>query len=129
MGVRKEVKESQENRYAEVGDNQPIPLLYVLSGFSCLTFCDPMNCSLPHSSIRGISRQEYWSGLPCLPPGDLPDPGIEPISLRFPELAGRFFATSATWKTPLVIRKCVLMLNQSISPGNFSYPVVWSCEE
>ena len=76
-----------------------------------------------------FSRQEYWSGLPCLPPGDLPDPGMEPTSLRSPALAGRVFATSATWKTPLVIRKCVLMLNQSISPGNFSYPVIWSHEE
>ena len=36
----------------------------------------------------GFSRQEYWSGLPLLPPGDLPDPGIEPVS---PKLAGGFF--------------------------------------
>ena len=43
----------------------------------------------------GFSRQEYWSGLPCLPPGDLPDPGIEPESLMFPALAGGFFTTSA----------------------------------
>ena len=46
----------------------------------------------------GLSRQEYWSGLPCPPPGDLPDPGIEPASLVSPELAGRFFTTSATWE-------------------------------
>ena len=36
----------------------------------------------------GFSRQEYWSGLPCPPPGDLPDPGIE---LESPSLAGGFF--------------------------------------
>ena len=42
----------------------------------------------------GFSRQEYWSGLPCCPPGDLPDPGIEPESLMSPELAGGFFTTS-----------------------------------
>ena len=41
-------------------------------------------------------RQEYWSGLPCPPPGDLPDSGIEPTSLESPALAGRFFTTSAT---------------------------------
>ena len=41
-------------------------------------------------SVR-FSRQEYWSGLPYLPPGDLPDPGIEPISLASPALADRFF--------------------------------------
>ena len=44
----------------------------------------------------GFSRQEYWSGLPCPPPGDLPDPGIEPMSLMSPALAGRFFTSSAT---------------------------------
>ena len=37
-----------------------------------------MNCSPPGSSIHGIFRQEYWSGLPFPSPGDLPDPGIEP---------------------------------------------------
>ena len=42
--------------------------------------CDPMGCSPPRSSAHGFSRQEYWSGLPCPPPGDLPDPGIEPGS-------------------------------------------------
>ena len=46
----------------------------------------------------GFSRQEYWSGLPCPPPGDLPDSGIEPESLMSPALAGRFFTTSATWE-------------------------------
>ena len=44
----------------------------------------------------GFSRQEYWSGLPCPPPGDRPDPGMEPRSLMFPALASRFFTTSAT---------------------------------
>ena len=47
----------------------------------------------------GFSRQEYWSGLQCPPPGDLPDPGIEPRSLLFPALAGGFLTTSATWET------------------------------
>ena len=44
-----------------------------------------------------FSRKEYWSGLPCPPPGDLPDSGIEPASLRSPALAGGFFTTRATW--------------------------------
>ena len=42
------------------------------------------------SPSMGFSRQEYWNGLPCSPPGDLPDPGIEPTS---PALAGGFFTT------------------------------------
>ena len=42
-----------------------------------------------------FSRQEYWSGLPFPPPGDLPNPGVEPTSPLSPALAGGFFATSA----------------------------------
>ena len=39
----------------------------------------------------GFFQQEYWSGLPCTPPGDLPDPGIEPESLKSPALGeGQF---------------------------------------
>ena len=49
-------------------------------------------CQAPLS--MGFSRWEQWSGLPCPPPGDLPDPGIEPVSLMAPALASRFFTTS-----------------------------------
>ena len=44
----------------------------------------------------GFSRQEYWSGLPFSPPGDRPDPGIEPMSLMSPALAGGFFTTASS---------------------------------
>jgi len=53
---------------------------------SCLTLCDPTDCSPPGSSVHGIPRQEYWNGLPCPPPEDLPHPGIE---LESPAVAGR----------------------------------------
>ena len=53
-------------------------------------------CQVPLSI--GFSRQEYWSGLPFLTPGDLPDPGIEPMSLVSPALAGGFFTTRAAWE-------------------------------
>ena len=43
-------------------------------------------------------REEYWSGLPFPPPRYLPDPGIEPMSLVSPALAGGFFTTSITWE-------------------------------
>ena len=48
---------------------------------SCLTLCDPMDY-IAHQTpwSTGFSRQEYWSGLPFPPPGDLPDPGNEPAS-------------------------------------------------
>ena len=44
--------------------------------------------------------QEYWSGLPCPPPGDLPNPGIEPMSLFPAAFAGRLFTASTTWGSP-----------------------------
>ena len=64
----------------------------------CPTVCDPMDCSLPGPLSMGFSRQEYWSGLPFPPPGDLPNSEIDPMSLVSPALAGRFFTTSATWE-------------------------------
>ena len=47
-----------------------------------------------------FSRQEYWSGLPFPLPGDLPDPGIRPMSHLSPALAGSFFTTRAPWEVP-----------------------------
>ena len=52
-----------------------------------------VGCQAP--STEGFPRQKYWSGLPFLPPGDLPDPGIEPAS---PVLAGRFVTTEPQGK-------------------------------
>ena len=62
-------------------------------------------CQAPLS--MKFSRQEYWSGLPCLPawhlPDPGPDPGIEPTSLMSPALAGRFFTTSTNWEAPQIL--------------------------
>ena len=62
----------------------------MLSPFSrvCL-FAIPWTVAHQAPLSMGFSRQEYWSGLPCPPPGDLPDPGI-----------GGFFTASATWEIP-----------------------------
>ena len=49
---------------------------------------------------KGFSRQAYCNGLPCPPPEDLPDPGMEPKSLTSPALAGGFFTTNTTWEAP-----------------------------
>ena len=54
----------------------------------CLTLFDPMDCQAPLS--MGFCRQEYWSGLPFPSLGDLPNPGIEPVSHA---LVGSFFTT------------------------------------
>ena len=52
--------------------------------------------TIAHSAplSMGFSRQEYWGGLLCPPPGYLPNPGIEPASLTSPALSGGFFTTS-----------------------------------
>ena len=67
---------------------------------SCLTLCDPTDCSPPGSFAHGSSRQEYWNELPFAILGDLLDPEIESVSLASPATAGRFFTTSATCEAP-----------------------------
>ena len=70
----------------------------MLSRFSSVQLCaTPWTTACQAPLSIGFSRQEYWSGLPCPPPGDLPDPEIEPMSLTAPAMAGKFFTTSATW--------------------------------
>ena len=61
----------------------------------------------------GFSRQEYWSGLPCPPAGDLPCPGIEPGS---PALAGRYFSISATWEACKKVHPKLTHLPSLIQP-------------
>ena len=60
------------------------------------SFATPWTVARQVSLSMEFSRQEYWSGLPCPSPGDLPNPGIRPMSLGFPALAGKFFTTSDT---------------------------------
>ena len=59
----------------------------------------------------GFSWQEYWRGVPCPPPGDLPDPGIEPSALKSRVMAGRFFTTSTTWEAHMVDSSITKQLN------------------
>ena len=56
----------------------------------CSALCEPMDCSLPGSSIYGISQARILEWMPFPSPGDIPNPGMEPTS---PELAGGFFTT------------------------------------
>ena len=70
----------------------------VLSRFSHVQLiATPWTVALQAPLSMGFSRQEYWSGLPRPPPGDLPNPQIEPTSLTSPALAGGFFTASAIW--------------------------------
>ena len=59
-----------------------------------LTLCDPMTRAHQAPLSMGFSRQEHCSGLPCLPAGDCPYPGIKPMSLTPPALVGGFIITS-----------------------------------
>ena len=77
------------------------------------------NSLRPHQTplSMGFSRQEYWSGLPCPPPGDLPDPGIELMSFTSPALAGAFCTTSATWDKSIHF----LLLHLDWKQNNYLY--------
>ena len=71
-------------------------------GRSCLTLCDPMDCSPPGSWFLGpwgFSQQEYQSGLPCPPPGDLPSPGIEYRSAALQEDFFYQLSYPESWRT------------------------------
>ena len=71
----------------------------MLSHFSCIWLCATLWTVASQAPLpMGFSRQEYWSELPCPPPGDPPDLRIKPQSLMSLALAGRFFTTSTTWE-------------------------------
>ena len=94
----------------------------VLSRYSRVQlFVTPWTVAHQAPLSMGFSRQEYWSGLPCPSPGDLPDPGIEPMSLMSPALADGFFTTSATWEAPISGLNCLLM--RLLSRGKKLHPV------
>ena len=61
-------------------------------------YATPWTVACQTSLSMGFSRQEYFHGLLCPPPGDLPDPGIEPMSLMSAALTHRFFTISANWE-------------------------------
>ena len=66
---------------------------------SCLQlFVTPWTIAHKAPLSTEFSRQEYWSGLPFPPPGDLPSPGSEPASLTSPALARGFYTNCATWE-------------------------------
>ena len=67
--------------------------------------CHPMDCSYPGYSVMRFSRQEYWSGLPFPPPGDLSNPGVKPESPISLALACGFFTTLPPGKPSEVIDK------------------------
>ena len=90
----------------------------ILSRFSCVRlFVTLWTVALQAPLSMGFCRQEFWSGMPCPPPGDLSEPGIEPVSLMSPALAGGFFISSATWKVENMkqIRRKLSLLSSASS--------------
>ena len=119
----------------------------MLSLFSCVQLSAAL-WTVAHQALlsMGFSSQEYWNGLPCPPPGDLPDPAIEPVSLMSPALTGGFVTTSITWEVLArphccSVAKLHLTLHNPMdcsTPGSFvphhpprvcssSLPVHWWC--
>ena len=76
----------------------------MLSRFSRVwLFATPWTVALQAPRSMGFSRQEHWSGLPCPPPGDLLNPGIEPAYLTPPALEGGFFTMESPGKPCLML--------------------------
>ena len=73
---------------------------------SCLTLCNPVDVASQAPLSMEFPRREYWSGLPCRPPGGLPDPGVEPAS---PALADGFFTTATPGQSPPSFSNCCFL--------------------
>ena len=81
--------------------------IIILNHFNRVQLCTSLWTEAHQAPLSmGSSRQEYWSGLPFVSPGDLPGPGIKPVSLRSPASAGRFFTTSTTWEAHILQYIC-----------------------
>ena len=97
------IREAQEKSFCNLNSYfYPISGLWIsvhAKSLSCVwLFATLWTIALHALLSMGFCRQEYWSGLPLSSPVDLPHPGIEPMSLMCPALAGRFFTTNATWE-------------------------------
>ena len=75
----------------------------VLSHFSHVRLCDPVDSYLSGFSVHGILEARILKWVAMTSPRNLPDPGIEPASLMSPALAGGFFTTSTTWEGQFLV--------------------------
>ena len=87
-----------------------IRCMCMLSPFCCVRlFVTPWTVAPQAPLSMAFSRQEYWSGLPCPSPEDLPDLVIKPSSLISLALAGNFFTTSTIWIAPHIRDNMILI--------------------
>ena len=90
-------KKKTKNRLTVWSSNPALG--HVLSCFSRVQLFVTLWSVACHVSLSmEFFKQQYWSGLPCPSPGDLPNPGIKPAFLMSPTLAGRLFTTNTTWQ-------------------------------
>ena len=124
-----------------------IPEYYCLDIFICYSsFVSCMHACLSHFSCvwlfatlwavahqaplsMGFSRQEYWSGLPCPPPGDLPDPGVKPASPEVPALQVDSLLLSHGGKPLLCLTDCNIPNTQDAEPGTLLGVYKWLWNE
>ena len=97
-----------------------------------MILCNPIDCSPQAPLSMEFSRQEYWNGLPFPTPGVLPNPGIRPVSLVSPALAGRFLSLAPPGKSfSRKVKVLVAQLNPTLcdpmdySPPGFSVPGIF----
>ena len=96
----------------------------MLSHFShAQLFVTPWTVARQAPLSMEFSRHEYGGELPCPPPGDLPDSGIEPVSLKSPALTGGFFTNSATWEA-LSVCVCAPVSSMLMSSTDVPYETV-----
>ena len=81
---------------------------------SCPAPCNPIDCSPTCSSIHEILQERILEWVAMPPPGDLPDPEIEPTSLTSPALEGGFFTISATWGASWLALMSKMMWNHGV---------------
>ena len=93
---------------------------------SCLILCNSMDCSLPGSSVHGISRQEYWSGSPFSPSGALPYPGMASVSLMSPTSQADSLALSrlGSPNAPITFPKYSCGLCTPLAPESHYAPII-----
>ena len=93
------ISQARDKRWCELKYNGMLCVLNCSS--QVWLFCDPMGCSPPGSSVHEILQaiKLEWIAMPSS--RDVPNPGVKPMSLTSPALAGRFFTTSTTWEAPI----------------------------
>ena len=108
--------------------NRFLLVLYFIHVLNCFSYVElaaiPWAIAHQVRLSMGFSRQKYWywSGLPFPSPGDLPDPGIEPMSLFSPVLACEFFTSSATREAGALYTVVYICESQSSNPSHSPHP-------